>query len=74
MGIDEIKSGGRRRSKMTKKNAGRRHRKTAKRGGFVGDALLAAAAVGAAVYGRKMTRKGGKRMIPPRSMKNRGAR
>ena len=52
MGADEIMTGGcgdtpcsggrRRRSvKKTKKHAGRRHRKVAKRGGFVGDALVA---------------------------------
>ena len=55
-------NGGRRR-RQTKKSAGRRRRgHTKKRGGFVGDALLATAAVGTAYYGRKMTHKGGKRL------------
>jgi len=42
---DEIKTGGRRRRRA---NRTKKHR-----GGFIGDLMLAAAAVGAAVYGRK---------------------
>jgi hypothetical protein len=42
-----------------------------KRGGFVGDVLLAAAAAGAAIYGRKMlTRKRGGRKLPKRKTKS----
>jgi len=58
---DDIATGGRRRRSVRKT---RKHR-----GGFMGDLLLAGSALAAAVYGRRMTQRGGKTSMPGRRTK-----